>query len=129
MQYSSASSVLENIVKNAVNADSVPVAFGTVDAETGDELRTMGDKLRDILKSGVGVLGSIKDGKITFVCVVTDDLIKTKGLNAGRIIKEVAAITGGGGGGRPHLATAGGRDPEKLEEALKTAPEIVKKMI
>jgi len=128
MQYSSASSVLENIVKDAVNAGSVPVAFGRVDAETGDELRTMGDKLRDMLKSGVGVLGSIKDGKITFVCVVTDDLIKSKGLNAGLIIKEVAAITGGGGGGRPHLATAGGRDPEKLEEALKAAPEIVKKM-
>ncbi len=129
MQYSSASSVLETIVKNAVTINSVNVAFGTVDAETGDELRTMGDKLRDILKSGVGVLGSTKDGKITFVCVVTDDLIKSKGLNAGSIIKEVAAIAGGGGGGRPHLATAGGKNPEKLEEALKAAPEIVKKMI
>ncbi|RKY78827.1 alanine--tRNA ligase [candidate division KSB1 bacterium] len=129
LQYSSSGSVIEEIIKNSVKINSISVAAGKVEAETADDLRTMGDKLRDKLKSGVGVLGNVSGGKVTFVCIVTDDLIKSHGLNAGLIIKEVAAIAGGGGGGRPHLATAGGRNPEKLEEALKAAPDVVKKMI
>ena len=129
MQYSSASSVLDTIVANAASFDSITVAAGEVEAETADDLRTMGDKLRNMLGTGIGVLGSRSQGKVAFVCVVTDDLVKDRGLKAGAIIKPVAAIVGGGGGGRPHLATAGGKDQEKLPEALEAVPHIVKNML
>ena len=57
------------------------------------------------------------EGRLNFVCAVTDDLIKEKGIKAGVLVKEVASKTGGGGG-RPHLATAGGKEPEKLDNAI-----------
>ena len=63
------------------------------------------------------------------VAVVTDDLIAAKGLQAGRIVGALAKLVGGGGGGRPHLATAGGKDTAQLDEALRRAPEIVRSAI
>jgi alanyl-tRNA synthetase len=73
------------------------------------------------------VIGSVNEeaGKVFLSCSVSDDLIKDKGLNAGNIIGSVAKIVGGGGGGRPTFATAGGRNPEKLDEALAAVSEIV----
>jgi alanyl-tRNA synthetase len=77
----------------------------------------------------VGILGSAIDGKASFVCVVTDDLIKGKGLQAGKIVGALAKLVGGGGGGKPHLATAGGKDVAKLADALREAPAIVRAML
>ena len=88
-----------------------------------EELRAMGDMLRDKLGSGVVVLGSVKDGKVSLVCMVTKDLLDR--IKAGDIIKETAKIVGGGGGGRPDMAQAGGKDPSKLPEALELVYEIV----
>ncbi len=100
----------------AVLAKEVPGA----DAKT---LREMGDKLRDKLKSGVIVLGSRADGKAMLVAMVTKDL--TNQIKAGEIIKQIAPLIGGGGGGRPDMAQAGGKQPERLPEALKAVYEIV----
>lgn len=83
-----------------------------------DELKSMGDELRSKIKSGVGLLISHIEDKVSIVVVVSDDLIKDKKLSAGKIVGEVAKIVGGGGGGRPHLATAGGKDVAKIDEAL-----------
>jgi alanyl-tRNA synthetase len=94
-----------------------------------DELKSMGDTLRSKLASGVGVFGSIIDEKVAFVCVVTDNLIKGKKLSAGKIVSEVAKIAGGSGGGHPHLATAGAKDINKLDEALEKTVDIIKEMI
>jgi len=60
---------------------------------------------------------------------VTDDIIDKKSLKAGDIVKKIAEIVGGSGGGRPHMAMAGGKDPSKLNSALESAPEIVKSLI
>ncbi|MCW8848536.1 MAG: DHHA1 domain-containing protein, partial [Melioribacteraceae bacterium] len=89
-----------------------------VDVNNIDELKSMGDELRSKIKSGVGVLISAIEEKVGIVCVVSDDLIKDKKIMAGKIVGELAKIVGGGGGGRPHLATAGGKDISKIDEAL-----------
>ena len=82
-----------------------------------DQLREMADWYRDRFQSGVVVLGTVKDGKPVIVAAVTDDLI-ARGLKAGDLVREVAKVVGGGGGGRADLATAGGRNPELLSAAL-----------
>ncbi len=91
-----------------------------------DELRAMGDKFRDMIGSGVVVLGSAKDGKVSLVCMVTKDLVDR--IKAGDIIKETAKTVGGGGGGRPDMAQAGGKDPSKLPEALDLAYDFVRRV-
>ena len=91
-----------------------------------DELRAMGDKFRDMIGSGVVVLGSSKDGKVSLVCMVTKDLVDR--IKAGDIIKETAKTVGGGGGGRPDMAQAGGKDPSKLPEALDLVYEFVRRV-
>ena len=94
-----------------------------------DELKQIGDVLRERLKTGIGVLGTILDGKINFLCVVTEDLIKKKNLKAGDVVKEVAAIAGGSGGGRPHMALAGAKDLDKYELALAETENIIRKKL
>jgi alanyl-tRNA synthetase len=90
------------------------------------ELQAMGDALRDQLKSGVGVLGAtFADGKTTLLVVVTDDL-KDRGIRADALIREIAAVAGGKGGGKPHMAQAGIPDAAKLELAIQEAPGIVR---
>jgi alanyl-tRNA synthetase len=66
------------------------------------------------------------DEKVSLVCVVTDDLVAARKLDAGKVVGAIAKLVGGGGGGRPHLATAGGRDTAKLDEALRATESIVK---
>ena len=92
--------------------------------DSPDRLREMADWFRDRVKSGVAVLGTVKDGKPLIVAAVTEDLIG-RGLKAGDIVREVAKVVGGGGGGRADMAQAGGRNPEKLAEALDTVRALV----
>ena len=66
-----------------------------------------------------------EEGKVLLFAAITDDLIKSKGLKAGDIVKEIAPIVGGGGGGKPQLAQAGGKNPEKIPDALATAKELI----
>jgi len=86
-------------------------------------LRGISDSLRDRLGSGVVVLAAENDGKVALIVSVTKDL--TSRLQAGRIVKELAPIVGGGGGGRPDFAEAGGKDPAKIDEMLAAAPGIL----
>ena len=88
-------------------------------------LRTMADLLKDRIGSGIIVLGAAQDGKVNLVALVTDDL--TSRFHAGKIIKEISVLVGGSGGGRPNMAQAGGRKPEKLDEALLEVHNIIKK--
>ena len=100
------------------------VLAAQVDGGDPDRLREMADWFRDRVKSGVAVLGTVKDGKPLVVAAVTEDLIG-RGLKAGDIVREVAKVVGGGGGGRADMAQAGGRNPEKLAEALDTVRSLV----
>jgi alanyl-tRNA synthetase len=86
-------------------------------------LRGLSDSLRDRLGSGIVVIASETDGKVSLVVSVTKDL--TSRIQAGRIVKEIAPIVGGSGGGRPDFAEAGGKDPSKIDELLAKAPELI----
>ncbi|HEX8087471.1 MAG TPA: alanine--tRNA ligase [Blastocatellia bacterium] len=90
-------------------------------------MRQLADTLSQKLKSGVVVLGQATNGKASLVARVTDDL--TKRLNAGQIVREVAALIGGKGGGRADMATGGGSEPEKLDQALDASYEMVERML
>ncbi|HEX9974078.1 MAG TPA: DHHA1 domain-containing protein, partial [bacterium] len=114
-------------IKQAKQLDHFTLVVTAVKLNSVDEFKKIGDVLRERLKSGIGVLGMILDGKINFLCVITDDLIKQKNLKAGDIIKEVAAIAGGSGGGRPHMALAGAKDVDKFQQALSEVENIIRK--
>jgi alanyl-tRNA synthetase len=92
-----------------------------------DGLRTLVDQHRSRIKSGVVVLASPSEGKVSIVVGVTPDL--TKKVPAGQVVKQLAPIVGGGGGGRPDFAEAGGKDPSKIGEMLAAARGVVEKMI
>ncbi len=125
----SAGSNIDQLVNNGIPVDDFKIVTAKIVVANMDELKSMGDTLRSKLVSGVGVFGSVVDEKVAFVCVVTDDLIKNKKLQAGKIVGEIAKIAGGSGGGRPHLATAGGKDVNKLDVALEKTVDIIKAMI
>ncbi len=120
---------IDSIVQSPNEIADVKVFKGKVNAANMDELKSMGDELRNKMKSGAGLLISEVEGKVYMVCVVSDDLIKAKNLMAGKIVGQVAKILGGGGGGRPHLATAGGKDISKIDEALDKFDTIVEDFI
>ncbi len=107
--------------ENIKGIDTVIGQFDNIPVET---LREMSDWFRSKVKSGVLAVGSVVDNKPQILIVVTDDLTK-KGLHAGNLIKEVAPIVGGGGGGRPNMAQAGGKDVSKLPEALNKARDLI----
>jgi alanyl-tRNA synthetase len=88
-----------------------------------DTLKQLGDRLRNKAKLTVGFIINRAEDRLNFVCIVTDDLIKQKNLKAGDLVKEAAKIAGGGGGGRPHLATAGAKNTNKLPEIKKYLEE------
>ncbi len=101
----------------------VRVLVKKVEADSPAALRDLLDRFKDKIKSGVVVLGSVSDSKVMLIAGVTSDL--TARYHAGNIIKQVAAMVGGSGGGRPDMAQAGGSQPENLDQALKRASEII----
>lgn len=111
--------IIPKILAQKITTNNIDIYKSRVEAESMDELKLFGDELRNRIKSGVGLLVSIIDGKVGLVCVVTDDLIKEKKFSAGKIVNEAALIVDGKGGGRPHLATAGGKDISKIDELLR----------
>jgi alanyl-tRNA synthetase len=96
-----------------------------VNVENMDQLKALGDKVREKMSSGVAVFGTIIKETPQVLCVVTDDLVKS-GIKAGNIVKILGKALGGGGGGKPHMATAGGKDTEKLDEILRQADMLLK---
>ena len=122
-----AKSEVESLLQQVKDVEGVPVLAAKVSAQDMDTLRNTADLLKDKMKDGVLVLGAAVEGKVNWVTVVTP--VGLRGLHAGQIIKEVAKITGGGGGGRPDMAQAGGKDAAKLGEALDQVPGIIKSHI
>jgi len=116
---------LDHILSLSSEEKNITIYKGKVHARNMDELKSFGDEMRNRIKSGVGVLISQIDDKVGIVAVVSDDLIKDKKLSAGKIVGELAKLVGGGGGGRPHLATAGGKDVGQIITALAKVEKIV----
>ena len=125
MRRTAAGSEMADLIKDAFTVAGFKVVASRVEAGDMKTFRDMADSLRTSLNSGVGVIGAILKDKVSLIAVVTDDLIRDKGLKAGDLVKEVAKGVGGSGGGKPHLAQAGGKHPEKLDEALSNVREIV----
>jgi alanyl-tRNA synthetase len=123
-----ASSSVDEILDNIKEVKGVKVICGTVKDIDGDALRELADKLRDKLVDGVVVLGSSVNDKVQFVAMASKTAID-KGVHCGKIIKEVAKIAGGGGGGRPDMAQAGGKLPEKLNEAIDNVCAIIETLV
>jgi len=116
---------IDDIIANPEEVNGINVYKGKVEVSGMGELKSMGDDLRNKMKSGVGLLIAQVDDKVQMVCVVTDDLVKDKKYMAGKMVGSVAKLVGGGGGGRPHMATAGGKDVDKIDEAVDKFNEIV----
>ena len=116
---------LDHILSLSSEEKTVKIYKGKVHADSMDELKSFGDEMRNRIKSGVGVLIAQIEDKVGIVAVVSDDLIKDKKLSAGKIVGELAKLVGGGGGGRPHLATAGGKDVGQIVTALSKVEKIV----
>jgi alanyl-tRNA synthetase len=91
-------------------------------------MRQQVDRLRQKAASAVVVIGWAEDSKVQLIAAVTDDLVK-KGLHAGKLVGQVAKVVGGGGGGKPTMAQAGGKEPAKLAEALQLASELVSQQL
>ena len=129
LRQAQASSEMDMLVSRAINVNGVRVVAAEVSPSDMEGFRTMGDGLRDALGTeGVGVIGANLNGKASLLAVVTDDLIG-RGVQAGNVVKAIAQIVGGGGGGRPHLAQAGGKFPEKIGEALARVPDIIRAQV
>lgn len=124
----SAKKKINELSKNAIELNGIKIISYKDEKGNRENLLNLADALRENLKSSIGIFATVSDDKISFVATVTDDLIK-KGIKAGNIVKEVAKLTGGSGGGKPHLAQAGGKDIKKLDFALSQVKEIIKKMI
>lgn len=114
----------ETILKQAQDMDGVSILATKVDAPNVETLREMCDWFRERIGSGVVVLGTVISGRPSIVAAVTPDLVQ-RGVRADRLVQQVAHVVGGGGGGRPAMAHAGGRDPARLPEALSLVPNLV----
>jgi alanyl-tRNA synthetase len=129
MKEVSAGGEMEELIKKAQDVKGVKLVAAIFDDRSMDDLKTLGDALREKRSNLVGVLGSSHEGKASLAVVVTDDLIQNRKLSAGTLVKEIAAVMGGGGGGRQHLGTAGAKSTEKLSEAVSSAAEILAKQL
>ncbi len=112
---------------DGVDVDGLRVVAKEVPMAPANDLRSMADVLRNRIGSGVVVLGARADGKVQLIVAVSPDA--TDRVRAGDVVKELAARVGGGGGGRPDFAQAGGRDPEALDEALAAAADVVREKL
>jgi len=124
LQKKGAGEIAGDLLGGAVDVEGVKLVAARVDGLGSEALRSLADDLRSRLGSGIVVLGAAGEGGVQFVAGVSKDLVKM-GYHAGNLIRDVAKIAGGGGGGRPDFAQAGGKNPERLDEALAKARELV----
>jgi alanyl-tRNA synthetase len=124
LQQKSAGALVDDLANQAVDVDGVRVVAARVEAVRSGALRNLADQIRDGLGSGIVVLGCAHEGRVQFVSAVSADLTDA-GFHAGRLVGEVAKVAGGGGGGRPDFAQAGGKNPERLDEALDRVRDLV----
>ena len=123
-----AMSDMDSILAGKEDIGGVSVITAVAQADSMDNLRDLADSVLDKVGSGVVLLGMAHDDKVNFVCKVAKADVK-RGLHAGKIIKAAAQAAGGNGGGRPDMAQAGGKEPEKLADALKAGADAVRDLL
>jgi alanyl-tRNA synthetase len=114
----------ESLINDFIEINGVKAFILDIGSSDANTIRDISDKIRDKNPDSVIVIAAENDGKVLLVASVSKDLV-SKGVHAGNIIKQTAQIVGGGGGGRPDFAQAGGKNPLKIEEALGKAKEII----
>lgn len=119
-----ANSKANDILSDVQKIDDVELISARFDGMTVDDLKKTADGIKEKISCGVVVLGALTDDKITFVAMVTKDAL-SKGAHAGNIIKEITAIAGGRGGGKPDMAQGGGKDASKIDEALSSVTDVL----
>jgi len=112
------------LAEQAVSEGGVNIVVAEVEAGGMEALRDMADAVKEKLGSAAVLLGAVHEGKVQLIAAVTPDLVG-RGYHAGKLVKKVAAVCGGGGGGRPDMAQAGGREPAKLKDALRLGERIL----
>jgi alanyl-tRNA synthetase len=117
----------QSAADDMVEVDGVRLARRKVEGLDKDALRQLSDSLKAKIRSGVVVIASTNDGKVQIVVAVTPDL--TQRVKAGQIVKEIAPIVGGGGGGRPDFAEAGGKRPDKIDEMLEASEAVLARLL
>jgi len=121
---------MSRLIETATTGSQGRWVVGEISAEADvNAVRDAADRLRGQLKRGAAVLAIKSDGKLTFLAAVTDDLISEKRLRADEVVRAVAKIAGGSGGGKPHLALAGAKQPEKLADALAEARRLLQESL
>ena len=119
-----AQGALGDVMDQVKEVKGIKLLAAKVEGVEPGALRDLGDQLKDKLGEGVVVLAAVNGGKVNLLAMATEAAQKA-GAHAGNLIKGVAAIVGGGGGGRPNMAQAGGKNPEKVQEAVDAAAEIL----
>ena len=124
-----ANNALGDVSDNVVEIKGVKFVATKVDNVDMNELRNLGDKIKNEIGSGVVlVVSAIGSDKVNMIAMATDDAV-AKGAHAGNLIKAVASLVGGGGGGRPNMAQAGGKNPAGIPELLKKAPNVLEEQL
>jgi alanyl-tRNA synthetase len=119
---------IDKLLASAGKIGDTSIIVGEIPAGPDDAIRTQVDRVKQKAGSAVIVVGWADEGKVGLLAAASDDVIK-KGVKAGDLIKQIAPIVGGGGGGRPNMAQAGGKEPEKIGEALQQAQSLIQKML
>ena len=117
-----------NVMDQVVEINGVKLLAVALKDTGMNELRNLGDQFKEKLGNGVVVIASAAEGKVNLMATATDEAIKA-GAHAGNLIKGIAALVGGGGGGRPNMAQAGGKNPDGIQAALKKAAEVLKEQL
>jgi len=125
LSFDQAASILTEITKKAQLIKEVSVLSEVVDVPDTEALKDLGSELILLMKSGIGVLGAVIDNSPYVVCVVSDDVIAKHKIRAGNIVKELGKQLGGGGGGKPQMATAGGKDATALKSVIENVYEMI----
>ena len=125
MSFDQAAGILSELIGNSQDIQGVTVVSEQVQVADTEALKDLGTELIKQLGSGLGLLGAVIEDAPYLVCVVSDDIISKHKLKAGDIVRELGRELGGGGGGKPQMATAGGKDVSKLESVLKSVHKLV----
>ena len=120
---------IDTLVDGATLVDGVKVVASCIEKTDRDSLRQIVDTLKTRLESGVVALASVTGDDAAFIVGVTSDLVKNRGLNAGKLIQEITQIADGRGGGRPELAQGGGKNPKKVNEAIAATTKIIENQL
>ena len=112
------------LLERMQEVDGIPLLVAQVEVSDMNTLREMADWFRDRVDNGVAVLAAVLDSRVILIVAVAEELVP-RGIEAGDIVGKVAKMVGGGGGGRPTLAQAGGKEPGKLPQALAAVPELI----